>query len=452
MIRVLILEDDPVELKIWQLRIKNLFPKAEVLALPCVDRLDPDIGKIEDVGKNFDIIISDIFLAGETSGIEFVRRQSQETQQKIILSSGVSLESYTELAKELNLNCHFIQKPLNKINVQEMLIKVLQKQDKDFFAESTFEETDKVIDFQKKKIRQSMPVFLITGCSSGVGESLAKLLLMKKAYRLVLTARPKSLALLRERFREDCRVMILPLDLTNESQIQETVLQVLKRWGRIDVLVNNAGLCYRSVVEQMDMDSEESQMKTNYLGPMALIRSVMSVMRENGRGKIINVSSVSGIMGMPTMASYSASKHALEGASESLWYEMKPFGINVTVVRPGFVNNEGHSHVASADKARLAEILNGPYSDFYVFMKPFVSFLMKFSLQNSDAVAIKIMKIIKTQNPPLWVNATFDAYLFSFLKSILPATWFYKLMNQFFLRAAKWGEGYSKADKRRLIS
>jgi short-subunit dehydrogenase len=244
--------------------------------------------------------------------------------------------------------------------------------------------------------------------------------------------------------------MILPLDMVDTEQIHDGVLKVLQRWGRIDVLINNAGVCYRAVTEQMDMESEEIQLRTNYLGPMALIRSVVSVMRENGRGKIINISSVSGVMGMPTMGSYSASKHALEGASESLWYELKPFGINVSVVRPGFINNEGHTHVASASKAKIAEKLSGPYADFYIFMRPFVSALMRISPQTSNTIADKIIKVIKTQNPPLWVNATLDAHLFSLLRWILPESWFHKLINVFFLRAAKWGQGYSRADRKRL--
>ncbi|OFZ18194.1 MAG: hypothetical protein A2Z20_11750 [Bdellovibrionales bacterium RBG_16_40_8] len=154
------------------------------------------------------------------------------------------------------------------------------------------------------------------------------------------------------------------------------------KWKSLDVLINNAGVCFRSVAEQMDAKSELEQMQTNYLGPMMLIRKVLPTMRENGRGKIINVSSAAGLLGMPTMGSYSASKHALEGASESLWHELRPFGINVTVVR--------------TSKSILAEKVSGPFSDFYYYMAKFISMLMGRSDSTSASIAIRIREIIKT--------------------------------------------------------
>lgn len=445
--RVLILEDDPVALKIWHFRIRQILGECEILTFPSVDHLSAEVGSNDNIGNNFDIIISDIFLSGDKTGIEFISQLPKSVQLKTIVSSSVSSENYEKFSKEKNLNCYFVSKPLNQQIVKEALYKVLQLKEKF----STHEAAEgNVVDIQTRKHKKELPVFFITGCSSGVGDALAKKLIGNGLYRVVLTARPKSTHLLREKYKEDSKLMILPLEMTDTTQIKDAVLKVLQKWGKIDVLINNAGVCYRSVVEQMDLESEEIQMKTNYLGPMALIRQVVSVMRENGRGKIINVSSVSGVMGMPTMGSYSASKHAIEGASESLWYELKPFGINVSVVRPGFINNEGHAHVAAGNKAKIAEQLSGPYADFYVFMKPFVSTLMRISPQTSNAIADKIMKVVKTQNPPLWVNATLDAHLFSLLRWILPESWFHKAMNMFFLSAARWGHGYSRADKKRL--
>jgi len=95
----------------------------------------------------------------------------------------------------------------------------------------------------------------------------------------------------------------------------------------------------------MTVADEQLQMQTNYFGPLALIRDLLPSMREKGRGKIINVSSVSGMIAMPTMASYSASKHALKGASEALWYEMKPYGINVSLIQPGFIKSNSFHNV-----------------------------------------------------------------------------------------------------------
>lgn len=109
--------------------------------------------------------------------------------------------------------------------------------------------------------------------------------------------------------------------------------RLLELWGGVDVLVNNAGISYRAVVEHTDHEDRAHQMDVNFRAPMEMIRHVLPDMRRKRRGKIINVSSVGAMMAMPTMAPYSASKFALEGASESLWYEVRPFGIHVSLVQ-----------------------------------------------------------------------------------------------------------------------
>lgn len=432
MVRVLILEDDQVAQKVWQSRIRQLIPNAEILLLPSVDQLAIDVGVIDNIGNNFDIIISDIFLSGEKTGLEFISQQSAEVQRKAIITSSVTHENFDHFSKDHGLKCQFVQKPLSQKVVYDVLLRVIRMQEKPI---QIIPPEENVRDIQSHAKLKELPVYFITGCSSGVGAAIARKLVAKADCRVVLTARAKSVRILKDKFQEDSRVMILPLDVADVHQIRKAVLSVLRRWGRIDVLINNAGVCYRSVVEQMDIESEEIQMRTNYIGPAALIRSVISVMRENGQGRIINISSVSGVMGMPTMGSYTASKHALEGLSEALWYEMRPFGVHVSVVRPGFINNEGHTHVASANKAQIAEALQGPYAGFYTFMRPFVATLMRFSPQTSENIADKVLGVVNAKNPPLWVNATLDAHVFSLMRWILPESIFHRLMNFFFLTA-----------------
>lgn len=102
-------------------------------------------------------------------------------------------------------------------------------------------------------------------------------------------------------------------------------------------------------------------------------------MRKKGRGKIINISSVSGMLAMPTMSSYSASKAALEGASEALWYEMRPFGIDVSLVQPGFIHSESFKNVRYTERGLQSEAGSDEYSQFYNSMKPFITKLMGLS-------------------------------------------------------------------------
>jgi short-subunit dehydrogenase len=293
------------------------------------------------------------------------------------------------------------------------------------------------------------PVVLITGCSSGIGSALAKLFLTTTEYRVVVTAREHSMQHLHETFQESERFMIRSLDVTNNDQIEELVADIYRTWRGIDVLINNAGISYRSVAEHMDEDSELLQLKTNYLGPMAITRSILPTMREKGRGKIVNISSVSGLVAMPTMGSYSASKAALEAASEALWYEMKPFGVNVSIIQPGFVHSDSYRNVYFSKKANLSKVLNGPYSIYYRSLTPFIEKLMSYSRVTPDKIAARILSVIESDSPPLWVPVTTDAKIFSLMKRLMPNRLFYFLMFKFLPSISEWGAKYPNEPKLR---
>ena len=274
--------------------------------------------------------------------------------------------------------------------------------------------------FQRKKPQNYKPVVLITGCSSGIGLAIAKLLHERPEYRVVVTAREKSLEKVRNEFLEDERFLIRALDVTDEKSRQHLINDISRTWGGVDILVNNAGISYRAVVEHMTEQDEELQMATNYFGPMGLIRLCLPHMRETGRGKIINISSVSGMLAMPTMSSYSASKFALEGASEALWYEMRPFGVRICLVQPGFIHSASHKNVYHTAQSDPTRTWSGPYCDFYKNMTPFVEHMMNMSLTTPEKVARQILKAMKTENPPLWLPATLDATVFYYIRRLLP--------------------------------
>lgn len=290
----------------------------------------------------------------------------------------------------------------------------------------------------------SIPVVLITGCSSGIGFALAKALREKKQYRVVATCRAPKVMELREILPESETFIVRALDVTKHEEREALISEVFRKWRRIDVLVNNAGISYRSVVEHMDDESELHQLETNYLGPMALTRLVFPPMREQGHGKIINVSSVSGLMAMPTMASYSASKHALEGASEALWYEAKPFGIHVSIVQLGFIKSKSFERVYFSRKAKMSQSLDGPFADYYKNMGPFVAKFMNLSPSTPEHVAKRIIHLIEMEKPPLWVAGTLDASLFFWLKKLSPRRLFHKIMFSFLPGSKLLGKKFSK--------
>ncbi|MDF1838611.1 MAG: SDR family NAD(P)-dependent oxidoreductase, partial [Planctomycetota bacterium] len=196
---------------------------------------------------------------------------------------------------------------------------------------------------------------LITGASTGLGWAIAQELLANTPHRLVLTARASSM----ERFQaldiEDGeRIWLRPLDVTDKAQRDNLVSEIEAQFGAVDVLINNAGLSYRSVVEHVDDDELRAQMDVNFLSPMELTRRVLPAMRDQRYGRIITISSVGGMMAMPTMSVYSASKFALEGCCEALWYEVKPWGIHVSLVQPGFIRSDGFTKVHLTRQSRYS--------------------------------------------------------------------------------------------------
>jgi len=297
---------------------------------------------------------------------------------------------------------------------------------------------------KRKRTSAFKPVILVTGCASGIGLAIAELLYSDPRYRVVATARAGSLAKLRERFKENDRFWIRELDVINDWHRRELIREISEKWEGVNILVNNAGISYRAVLEHMSEQNEQHQMATNYFGPVALIRLVLPYMRFVGRGKIINVSSVSGMLAMPTMASYSASKYALEGVSEALWYETKPLGINVSLIQPGFIRSNSFMNVYYTEASKPIPGSTSAYADYYENMVPFVERLMGLSPTRPHDVAKIVLNVIRTEDPPLWVPATYDATIFYYVRRLVPRRFLLPLLFMALPGARKWGTGYSK--------
>ncbi|KQN01655.1 short-chain dehydrogenase [Sphingomonas sp. Leaf230] len=177
------------------------------------------------------------------------------------------------------------------------------------------------------------PVWFISGCSTGFGRELAKLVLAR-GWRAVVTARDADRVADLTEGAED-RALALSLDVTEQVQIDDAVAQAKAKFGRIDVLVNNAGYGYQASVEEGVESEIRAQFDANVFGLFALTRAVLPVMRGQKSGNIINITSVAGQVGFPGSGYYAASKHAVEGWSDALLAEVKPLGIEVTCVEPG---------------------------------------------------------------------------------------------------------------------
>lgn len=179
----------------------------------------------------------------------------------------------------------------------------------------------------------SLPVWFITGCSTGFGRELAKLVIAR-GWPTVVTARNKgSLADLVESAQTN--TLALDLDVTDASQVAAAVKAAEDRFGRIDVLVNNAGYGYQASIEEGEEDEIRAQFDANVFGLFALTRAVLPLMRKHRKGHVINITSVAGLIGFPGSGYYAASKHAVEGFTDALAIEGAPLGIKATCVEPG---------------------------------------------------------------------------------------------------------------------
>jgi len=177
------------------------------------------------------------------------------------------------------------------------------------------------------------PVWLITGCSTGFGRVLAELIL-KRGWRVVITARNvdqiKDLAK-----GYESAALILPLDVNNKEQVLCAVAKAEETFGKIDVLVNNAGYGYFTSIEEGEEEKIRAQFETNFFGLVNMIQGALPNMRKRRSGTIINFSSIGGLIGFTATGFYHATKFAVEGLSESLLKEVGPLGIKVLLVEPG---------------------------------------------------------------------------------------------------------------------
>jgi NAD(P)-dependent dehydrogenase (short-subunit alcohol dehydrogenase family) len=205
------------------------------------------------------------------------------------------------------------------------------------------------------------PVVLITGCSSGIGAETARCF-ARNGFRVFASMRrPEAGAELRqEAAAAGWALSTPPLDVTSDSSVGMAVSDLLaETGGRIDVVVNNAGYYCMGAVEETSPAELAAQLDTNLLGVLRVVRAVVPIMRAAGRGTVVNVSSISGLVVLPLVGPYHASKFALEALTEALRYELHPFGVRVVAVEPGPIASAFHRNEV---RVRGAGGADSPYA------------------------------------------------------------------------------------------
>ena len=193
------------------------------------------------------------------------------------------------------------------------------------------------------------PVWFITGCSTGFGRELAKHVL-ERGYRTVVTARNpdevNDLAAMGE-------ALVLKLDVTDQGEIDAAIKAAEDKFGRIDVLVNNAGIGYFAAVEESEEDQIRRMFEINVFGLSRMMRAVLPGMRHRRKGSIVNFSSIGGLVSFPATGYYHATKFAVEGLSEALWQEVEPLGIKVMLVEPSGFRTDWAGRSANESKQQI---------------------------------------------------------------------------------------------------
>ena len=195
------------------------------------------------------------------------------------------------------------------------------------------------------------PVWFITGCSTGFGLALARQAI-SHGYRAVITARdPTQL----KEYAATEHVLVLKLDVTDQAQVTEAVQAAERRFGGIDVLVNNAGIGYFAAIEEAEEAEVRKMFEVNVFGLNRMVQSVLPGMRKRGSGCIVNLSSIGGIRGFAALGHYNATKFAVEGLSEALWQEVEPLGIKVMLVEPSGFRTDWAGRSANESKVQIAD-------------------------------------------------------------------------------------------------
>ncbi len=273
-------------------------------------------------------------------------------------------------------------------------------------------------------------VALITGCSSGIG-LITTVELASRGYRVVATMRNMNRRDRLDRAVDTAkvgeRVDVRKLDVTSGDSIASAVDGVLKDYGKIDVLVNNAGFPMAGFAEDVQLAELREQFETNFFGSVAVTKAVLPQMRARGSGHIIMVSSVAGRAGQPSLSSYASSKWALEGWTESLRMEMYSVGIRVVLIEPG-----AHETDIWERNARLAKGTTDGSSPNAERARRFRDFVQSGAIKRDDpaVVARLIAKVADDPDPKLRYLVGRDAYFQVILKALVPFSVYERLITK----------------------
>jgi NAD(P)-dependent dehydrogenase (short-subunit alcohol dehydrogenase family) len=241
-------------------------------------------------------------------------------------------------------------------------------------------------------------VAIVTGSSTGIGYETS-LILARNGFLTYATMRNlnKSEDMKLTVAKENLPIQIKQLDVTEDLSVKNAIQEISSETGRIDVIVNNAGYGLNGAFEDLAMDEVKAQYETNVYGLMRTTQAVLPIMRKQKSGTIVNISSGAGRFGLPGGSAYVSTKFAVEGLSESMSYELEPFGIKVVIVEPGVIRTNFMDGLVIAKKSQDP---NSPYSQIMQKIATGFEEMMK-NASSPDLVAKVVLNAIRDKNPSL---------------------------------------------------
>jgi NAD(P)-dependent dehydrogenase (short-subunit alcohol dehydrogenase family) len=277
---------------------------------------------------------------------------------------------------------------------------------------------------------ESTRVAVVTGTSSGIGFETA-LTLARNGFQTYATMRNpkkgeniKSIA-----SKENLPIYIEQLDVTDDKSVTNAIQAILTQAGRMDVLVNNAGYWLAGAFEETSMDEINKQFETNFFGLIRTTQAVLPIMRKQKSGTIVNISSAAGRFAYPGGSAYVSTKFAVEGLSESIAYELEPFGIKVILVEPGVIKTNIANGMVIANKSQNS---NSPYSQIVQKMSTSFEQMLENASSSPDLVAKVVLQAVTSENPNLRYLAGKDVETWIEAKRNMSDDEFYNMIKQSF--------------------
>ncbi len=272
-------------------------------------------------------------------------------------------------------------------------------------------------------------VAVVTGSSSGIGFEIA-LMLARNGFQTYATMRnlAKSENIKSIASKENLPIYIEQLDVTDNKSVTNAIQAIVSKANGIDVLVNNAGYALTGAFEDLAIEEIKAQYETNLFGLIRTTQTVLPIMRKQKSGAVVNISSGAGRFGYPGGSAYVSTKFAVEGLSESMAYELEPFGIKVILIEPGVIKTNIANGMVIAEKSQNP---NSPYSQIMQKMSTSFEHMLE-NASSPDVVAKVVLQAVTSENPGLRYLAGKDVEMWIEAKRNMSDDQFYKMIKQSF--------------------